>query len=174
MRNSLKKPVDRQTFVTKHVILNHLKLERALVAPSCFRWTIKWQISILCTPTSFCTHSMVKFFSWAKFWSCCQFFFIGKKKATIGANPIHLVTAFYAISPLHCLNWICINCYCLITYKDQRWRTYLHTICTTAYMKFGKKNGWPTDICPKMVNFGPPKTGMRLVRICFRKFHHYY
>ena len=37
-------------------------------------------------------------------------------------------------------------------------------ICTTAYMKFDKKNQF-TDgpICPKIAAFGPPKTGTRLV-----------
>ena len=61
---------------------------------------------------------------------------------------------------------MCIECYCLIAYKDTKLHTCFLFCCsripTTAYIKFGQKTV-VTDgpICPKIGNFEPPKTGTR-------------
>ena len=102
--------------------------------------------------------------NWQNFhgWVCV---FIGDKTVTIDANPMRLV---HSILCCPCTTRR-IGCGLLIVnvllpIKTQNYTHVLfccRTICTTAYVKFGQKNGWQMDICYKLANFQPPKTGTR-------------
>ena len=77
-----------------------------------------------------------------RFWSCCQFLFIGTKMVTIDANPMPLV---HSILYQRCTGGIGFASIVTVL-SPTKTQDYTHvfgplrTICTTAYIKFEPKN----------------------------------
>ena len=102
-------------------------------------------------------------FNWKNLnrWVCV---FTGEETVTTYANPMPLV---HSILYQPCT--ACIWCASIVTVlspiKTQNYTHVFFLLCsipTRAYIKFGQKTGWQRDICRKIADFEPPKTGTRL------------